>query len=99
MDLTVKSHIVSKSCISKFSLNQTHNLLAAIVKSADTIAFYYLQSEPLSLQEVFQGTSKPAGNKSTLTWSNDGTYLALGSSQLELWRFDGKKMVPVKTFV
>lgn len=33
-----------------------------------------------------------------MAWSNDGNHLALGSTNLELWKFDGKKMVPVRTF-
>lgn len=98
MDLTVKSHILSRNFISKISLNIPYNILAVIVESADTVIFFHLQIKPTELLEIFQGTSKPAGNKSSLAWSNDGNYLALGSTHLELWKFDGKKIVPVKNF-
>jgi hypothetical protein len=82
MDLTVKSHLLSRNFINKISLNHPYNILAIIAESADTVTFFHLQSKPADLQEIFQGTSKPSGNKSTLVWSDDGNYLALGSSHL-----------------
>ena len=42
--------------------------------------------------------SKPTGKKSSIAWSKDGNCLALGSNNLELWRFDGRKMTPVKSY-
>lgn len=98
MDLTVKSQVLSRNFISKISLNVPYSIIAAIVESADTLAFFHLQIKPTELVEIFQGMSKPAGKKSSLAWSNDGNYLALGSSHLELWKFDGQKIVPLKNF-
>ena len=96
MNLKSKSHILGKHFVSKFSLNTKHNILAVYVDSADTVSFYHLaNSQP---QEIFQGMSKPSGKKSALAWSNDGAYLALGSNNLEIWKFDGKKMTPVKNY-
>lgn len=34
-----------------------------------------------------------------LAWSQDGQHLAVGSNNLELWKLEQQKMVPVKTFV
>lgn len=95
MDLKVKSHTLSKYFISKIALNTPHNILAVLVDSADTLSFFHLSPEPTP---IFQGMSKPSGKKNCLAWSNDGTYLALGSNNLELWKFDGKKMVPIKNY-
>lgn len=95
MDLKVKSHILSKYFISKIALNHPHNILAVLVDSADTLSFFHLAPSPTP---IFQGMSKPSGKKNCLAWSNDGTYLALGSNNLELWKFDGKKMVPIKNY-
>jgi WD40 repeat protein len=97
MDLKAQSHILGRHFVTKIALNHPYQLLAAAIDSSDTLAFFRLlpNSPP---EEVFQGMSKPSGKKSALAWSNDGNHLALGSSNLELWRFDGKKMVPLKTF-
>jgi WD40 repeat protein len=98
MDLSIRNYVLSKQFISKIAFNSTHNILAAIVDAADTIAFYHCHPQLHTIQEIFQGTSKPSGKKTSLAWSNDGQYLALGSGQLELWKFDGKKILPVKTY-
>lgn len=42
MDLKIKNHILSKKFISKFSYNHIQSILACIIDSADTIAFYHL---------------------------------------------------------
>lgn len=42
--------------------------------------------------------SRPSGKKTSLSWSPDGIYLALGSNHLEIWKFDGKKIAPLRNF-
>lgn len=98
MNIKVKNHILSKQFISKFAYNHTHAILACIVDAADTLAFYHLHTTDHTLQDIFAGTSKPSGKKASLAWSHDGKHLALGSNNLELWLFDGSKMVPKKVF-
>ena len=98
MDLKIKNHILSKKFISKFAYNHNQSILACIVDSADTIAFFHLNKEEKSLIQIFAGTSKPSGKKSSIAWSHDGKYLALGSHNLQLWFFDGLKMAPKKVF-
>lgn len=82
MNCKIKNHLLSKQFISKIAFNHTHNILACIVDAADTIAFYHLTPHTHQLIEIFAGTSKPSGKKSSLVWSNDGQHLALGSHNL-----------------
>jgi len=98
MNLTIHNHLLSKQFLSNMAYNTTHNILAAIVDATDTIAFYHFHPQHHTIQEIFQGTSKPSGKKTSLAWSHDGQYLALGSGQLELWKFDGKKLIPLKNY-
>jgi hypothetical protein len=36
----------------------------------------------MTFVEIFKGTTKPQGSKISMTWSNDGKYLALGSGNI-----------------
>ena len=97
MNLKVKSELLSKYFITKFALNLKYNILVIFVDNTKTTTFFHLppQQPPL---EIFQGQSKPTGKKSSLAWNHDGTFLALGSNSLELWKFDGKKMIAAKNY-
>ena len=98
MQLSVCNHLLNRQFINKISFNPIHNILAAIVDTSDTILFYHYQTSPTSFIEIFQGTSRPSGKKTSLSWSSDGVYLALGAANLEIWKFDGKKISPFRTY-
>jgi hypothetical protein len=48
--------------------------------------------------ELFVGDSKPSGGKSSIAWSADGKFLALGLNNIELWSFHKKKLSPLKNY-
>lgn len=84
MEVAVQNHLVAPHSISQLALNRPNRILAAILDSADSLAFYLLDPSPLlgpaRLLPLFANTSKPAGSKSSLAWSHDGLHLALGSN-------------------
>lgn len=82
MNLTIHNHLLSKQFINNIAFNHVHNIVAAIIDATDTIAFYHYHPQNHTITEIFQANSKPSGKKTSLAWSHDGQYLALGSAQL-----------------
>jgi len=82
MEVTIRNHLLHRQFIGKITLNVPHSIIAAIIDATDTIAFFHYHPTSQTLQEIFQGTSRPSGKKTSLAWSNDGHYLALGSANL-----------------
>ena len=46
MDLSIKNHILSKNLITKFSLNQQHNILATLIEGNQYTTFYQISLHP-----------------------------------------------------
>jgi hypothetical protein len=98
MDLRVKNFILGKTFLSKFAFNHLHSLFAAVLDAADTLAFFHYHPTTKLITEIFQGMSKPSGKKTSLAWSEDGQYLALGAAHLEIWKLEGGRIAPAKHF-
>lgn len=98
MDLRVKNEVIQRQSITKMAFNPVHSLLAAIADGADAVSFHHYQPHLNTFTEVFTSSSRPSGKKSSLSWSWDGLQLALGSANLEVWRLEEDKLVPVRSY-
>jgi hypothetical protein len=103
MEVLIKNHLLSKGSVNKIAFNHHNNILACVADGSDSILFFLMKvngpnRSNIDFVELFVGDSKPTGSKSSIAWSLDGRFLALGLNHIELWSLNKNKLAPLKNY-
>jgi WD40 repeat protein len=95
MEVRIKYEIASRSTISSISFNSVYNILAVTADGNDTTNFFTVDSSTLKLVPKFNGESKPPAS-GCVSWSPNGHYIIVANLKVEIWKFDGNRLTPIR---